>query len=105
MGIHANAFIMDPNNHVILGFEPPVVFPSPELDAKEARKLKRKQSNRESARRSRLRKQAEVEELQRRNVHLTIENSTLRREMETFRQSYFEAMTRVARYTEEISRL
>lgn len=50
-------------------------------DERELKRQKRKQSNRESARRSRLRKQAECEELQRRVESLNNENSNLREEL------------------------
>ncbi|MCD7460456.1 Common plant regulatory factor [Datura stramonium] len=48
---------------------------------RELKREKRKQSNRESARRSRLRKQAEAEELAMRVQSLTAENSTLKSEI------------------------
>ncbi|KAL9245989.1 hypothetical protein vseg_019578 [Gypsophila vaccaria] len=50
-------------------------------DERELKKQKRKQSNRESARRSRLRKQAECEELQRKVECLNSENSALKDEL------------------------
>lgn len=50
-------------------------------DERELKRQKRKQSNRESARRSRLRKQAECEELQRKVDTLNNENHTLRDEL------------------------
>ncbi|XP_017635170.1 G-box-binding factor 3-like isoform X1 [Gossypium arboreum] len=61
----------------------PRVMPS-EIWLQKERELKRerrKQSNRESARRSRLRKQAETEELARKVESLTAENTTLRSEI------------------------
>ncbi|PPR81115.1 hypothetical protein GOBAR_AA39600 [Gossypium barbadense] len=61
----------------------PRVMPS-EIWLQNERELKRerrKQSNRESARRSRLRKQAETEELARKVESLTAENTTLRSEI------------------------
>ncbi|CAO2170863.1 unnamed protein product [Urochloa humidicola] len=50
-------------------------------DDKESKRERRKQSNRESARRSRLRKQAETEELARKVELLTAENTSLRSEI------------------------
>ena len=49
-------------------------------DEREGKRLRRKQSNRESARRSRLRKQAESESLNSRVEALQAENSQLREE-------------------------
>merc|ERR1711920_16029 len=80
-------------------------FLSIEIDEKEEKKLKRKQSNRESARRSRLRKQAEVEELQKRNFELTHENRKLRLEMDTSHRLNFCAMNQIDIYAKEINRL
>lgn len=50
-------------------------------DEREFKREKRKQSNRESARRSRLRKQTEMEELGRKVDSLTVENMALRSEI------------------------
>uniref|UniRef100_A0A6N2LAJ4 BZIP domain-containing protein n=1 Tax=Salix viminalis TaxID=40686 RepID=A0A6N2LAJ4_SALVM len=52
-------------------------------DERELKRQKRKQSNRESARRSRLRKQAECEELQVRVESLSNDNSNLRDELQS----------------------
>ncbi|KAG0609178.1 hypothetical protein M758_8G164100 [Ceratodon purpureus] len=60
-------------------------------DEREVKRQRRKQSNRESARRSRLRKQAECEELGTRVDTLTVENMALR--------------TELSRVTEECKRL
>ncbi|XP_024359043.1 bZIP transcription factor 1-D [Physcomitrium patens] len=60
-------------------------------DEREVKRQRRKQSNRESARRSRLRKQAECEELGMRVDSLTVENVSLR--------------TELSRMTEECKRL
>lgn len=56
-----------------------------EDDGEELKKLKRKESNRESARRSRLRKQTENENLSGRVRALTRENMTLKENYETLR--------------------
>ncbi|KAB2070140.1 hypothetical protein ES319_A08G136800v1 [Gossypium barbadense] len=64
--------------NVPCGVMPPEVWMQNERELKRER---RKQSNRESARRSRLRKQAETEELARKVESLTAENATLRSEI------------------------
>ncbi|TKW15774.1 hypothetical protein SEVIR_5G260200v4 [Setaria viridis] len=56
-------------------------------DDKESKRERRKQSNRESARRSRLRKQAETEELARKVELLTAENASLRSEISKVAES------------------
>ncbi|CAO2178925.1 unnamed protein product [Urochloa humidicola] len=56
-------------------------------DDKESKRERRKQSNRESARRSRLRKQAETEELARKVELLTAENTSLRSEISKLTES------------------
>ncbi|XP_038983030.1 bZIP transcription factor 1-B-like isoform X2 [Phoenix dactylifera] len=59
------------------------VPPDPSMqDERELKRQKRKQSNRESARRSRLRKQAECEELANRVMTLKEENNSLKEELE-----------------------
>eukprot|EP00249_Psilotum_nudum_P016614 c25906_g1_i2 orf=405-1679(+) len=63
----------------------------PELwlqDERELKRQRRKQSNRESARRSRLRKQAECEELAARVETLTAENVTLRSELNRLSEQF-----------------
>lgn len=59
----------------------------PAKDDKESKRERRKQSNRESARRSRLRKQAETEELARKVELLTAENTSLRSEISKLTES------------------
>ncbi|CAL9053723.1 unnamed protein product [Musa banksii] len=58
----------------------------PTKDERDLRRERRKQSNRESARRSRLRKQQECEELARRVTDLNNENSALRVELENLQK-------------------
>jgi len=57
-------------------------------DERELKRQKRKQSNRDSARRSRLRKQAECEELAQRADVLKQENASLRDEVNRIRKEY-----------------
>ncbi|XP_060179762.1 bZIP transcription factor 16-like isoform X1 [Lycium barbarum] len=57
-------------------------------DEREIKRQKRKQSNRESARRSRLRKQAECDELAQRADVLKEENASLRAEVNRIRSEY-----------------
>ncbi|XP_065001596.1 bZIP transcription factor 1-B-like isoform X1 [Musa acuminata AAA Group] len=57
-------------------------------DERELKRQRRKQSNRESARRSRLRKQAEYEELAQRVEVLKEENSALRAEVDRIKKEY-----------------
>nr|GMD76201.1 bZIP transcription factor 16-like [Ipomoea batatas] len=57
-------------------------------DEREIKRQRRKQSNRESARRSRLRKQAECEELAQRAEGLKEENASLRAEVSRIRSEY-----------------
>uniref|UniRef100_A0A0A9E3B4 MEmBP-1a n=1 Tax=Arundo donax TaxID=35708 RepID=A0A0A9E3B4_ARUDO len=57
------------------------------LDERELKRERRKQSNRESARRSRLRKQQECEELARKVADLTTENNALRAELDNIKKA------------------
>ncbi|CAM8909600.1 unnamed protein product [Rhodiola kirilowii] len=57
-------------------------------DERELKRQRRKQSNRESARRSRLRKQAECDELAQKAEALKKENATLRAEVNRIRSNY-----------------
>ncbi|KAL1192534.1 bZIP transcription factor 68 [Cardamine amara subsp. amara] len=61
-------------------------------DERELKRQKRKQSNRESARRSRLRKQAECDELAQRADVLSGENTSLRAELNKVKSEYEEIL-------------
>jgi len=63
-------------------------------DERELKKQKRKLSNRESPRRSRLRKQAECEELGQRAEALKSENSALRIELDRIKKEYEELLSK-----------
>ncbi|KQJ91773.1 transcription factor HBP-1a [Brachypodium distachyon] len=63
-------------------------------DERELKRQRRKQSNRDSARRSRLRKQAECEELAQRAEVLKQENATLRDEVNRVRKEYDELISK-----------
>uniref|UniRef100_A0ACD5VQ14 Uncharacterized protein n=1 Tax=Avena sativa TaxID=4498 RepID=A0ACD5VQ14_AVESA len=65
----------------------PISAESPDQDSKESKRERRKQSNRDSARRSRLRKQAETDQLAKRVELLTAENASLRREINRLKES------------------
>ncbi|KAF3330334.1 transcription factor HBP-1a-like isoform X2 [Carex littledalei] len=65
----------------------------PIQDERELKRQRRKQSNRESARRSRLRKQAECEELAQRADALREENASLREEVEKVKKKQKELLT------------
>ncbi|KAF8412775.1 hypothetical protein HHK36_000745 [Tetracentron sinense] len=80
----------------------------PELwiqDERELKRQRRKQSNRESARRSRLRKQAECEELSQRVEVLNEENSTLRSEMSRIRSEYEQLLSQNASLKERLGEI
>ncbi|XP_028095979.1 bZIP transcription factor 16-like isoform X2 [Camellia sinensis] len=71
-------------------------------DERELKRQKRKQSNRESARRSRLRKQAECDELAQRAEVLKEENATLRSEMSRIRSEYEQLLAQNASLKERL---
>ncbi|KAF8685818.1 hypothetical protein HU200_043725 [Digitaria exilis] len=69
---------------------------SSQNDERELKKQKQKQSNRESVRMSRMRKQAECEELGQRADSLRSENSSLRAELERIRKEYKQLLSQNA---------
>lgn len=71
-------------------------------DGRELKRQRRKQSNRESARRSRLRKQAECDELAQRAEVLNEENATLRVELSHFRSEYQQLLSENASLKERL---
>ncbi|OVA02853.1 Basic-leucine zipper domain [Macleaya cordata] len=80
----------------------------PELwiqDERELKRQRRKQSNRESARRSRLRKQAECEELAQRVEVLKEENSTLKSEVSRIRSEYEQLLTQNSSLKERLGEI
>ncbi|XP_020084573.1 bZIP transcription factor 16-like isoform X4 [Ananas comosus] len=74
-------------------------------DERELKKQRRKQSNRESARRSRLRKQAECEELGQRAESLKEENASLRAEVNRLRKEYEDLLSQNASLKEKLGQL
>ncbi|KAK1430754.1 hypothetical protein QVD17_13728 [Tagetes erecta] len=71
-------------------------------DERELKRQRRKQSNRESARRSRLRKQAECDELAQRAEALKEENSSLRTEVSRLRSEYEQLLAQNASLKERL---
>ncbi|XP_022001925.1 bZIP transcription factor 16 isoform X2 [Helianthus annuus] len=74
-------------------------------DERELKRQRRKQSNRESARRSRLRKQAECDELAQRAEALREENSSLRAEVGRLRSEYDQLLAQNASLKERLSEI
>ncbi|GAA0147623.1 hypothetical protein LIER_07278 [Lithospermum erythrorhizon] len=77
-------------------------FQSQIWDERELKRQKRKQSNRESARRSRLRKQAECDELAQRGEILTAENTSLKAELNRLRSEYEQILAQNASLKERL---
>ncbi|KAH9313929.1 hypothetical protein KI387_022556, partial [Taxus chinensis] len=80
----------------------------PELwiqDERELKRQRRKQSNRESARRSRLRKQAECEELAQKVETLTVENISLRSELNRMAEECKKLTAENASIMEQLSKV
>ncbi|XP_024995584.1 bZIP transcription factor 16-like isoform X3 [Cynara cardunculus var. scolymus] len=71
-------------------------------DERELKRQRRKQSNRESARRSRLRKQAECDELAQRAETLKEENASLRAEVSRIRSDYEQLLAENASLKERV---
>ncbi|PIN07734.1 hypothetical protein CDL12_19697 [Handroanthus impetiginosus] len=71
-------------------------------DERELKRQRRKQSNRESARRSRLRKQAECDELAQRAEALKEENASLRAEVARIRSEYDQLLAQNASLKERL---
>ncbi|KAG1359089.1 bZIP transcription factor 16 [Cocos nucifera] len=74
-------------------------------DERELKRQRRKQSNRESARRSRLRKQAECEELARRAESLKEENASLRAELNQIRKDYEQLLSENTSFKERLGEI
>lgn len=79
--------------------------PSEILDERELKRQRRKQSNRESARRSRLRKQAECEELAQRVEVLKDENVALIAELNRIRDEYEHLLAKNASLKEKLGEM
>ncbi|KAL5178640.1 bZIP transcription factor 16 [Glycine soja] len=74
-------------------------------DERELKRQRRKQSNRESARRSRLRKQAECDELAQRAEALKEENASLRSEVNRIRSDYEQLVSENSALKERLGEL
>ncbi|XP_038678990.1 bZIP transcription factor 16-like isoform X2 [Tripterygium wilfordii] len=74
-------------------------------DERELKRQRRKQSNRESARRSRLRKQAECDELAQRAEALIEENASLRSEVNRIRSKYDQLLAENASLKERVGEM
>lgn len=74
-------------------------------DERELKRQRRKQSNRESARRSRLRKQAECDELAQRADVLKEENASLRSEVTQIRSDYEQLLSENAVLKERLGQI
>ncbi|CAJ2636099.1 bZIP transcription factor 16-like isoform X1 [Trifolium pratense] len=74
-------------------------------DERELKRQRRKQSNRESARRSRLRKQAECDELAQRAEVLNEENASLRAELSRIKSEYEKALSENAVLKERLGEI
>ncbi|XP_052209134.1 bZIP transcription factor 16-like [Diospyros lotus] len=74
-------------------------------DERELKRQRRKQSNRESARRSRLRKQVECDELAQRAEALKEENATLRSELSRIRSEYEQILEQNASLKERLGEI
>ncbi|KAK7366987.1 hypothetical protein VNO80_08992 [Phaseolus coccineus] len=74
-------------------------------DEREIKRQRRKQSNRESARRSRLRKQAECDELAQRAEALKEENASLRSEVSRIRSDYEQLLSENTALKERLGEL
>ncbi|KAL4364091.1 hypothetical protein GQ457_04G019490 [Hibiscus cannabinus] len=98
---------MQPNaSGAVAAVAPGVVIPDQWIqDEGEMKRQKRKQSNRESARRSRLRKQAECEELQARLESLANENCNLRGELKKLSEECEKLESENSSIKEELSRI